>query len=156
MKYIVRVLILLAAFFFGVAANGQSIQQAKFTAGDLWALCQSSDAAVQHGAYKNGFKKTDKLGAEELFRAGQCYGYIRGWMEARDRTQAFVNGKLYVINVLDSKLNDVYLALDKYLREKPLEKGKLADSILFTVFMDNGLIRPEPLDTKPNIQGTVN
>jgi len=138
------------------SANGQNPQATKLTAEALLNNCRNSDLAVQHKAYDKSFKKTDKVGTEEIYYAGLCYGYIQGWMEARDKTTAVVDGKIYVITIMDAKLYDVYTALDKYLRDKPLDKGKLADTVLFTVFEQNGLVKPEQVGTLPQVQQTVN
>ncbi len=150
------VLFTITCLLFACVANGQNPQSTKLTAGALLNNCRNADLAVQHKAYDKSFKKTDKVGTEEIYYAGVCYGYIQGWMEARDKTTAVVDGKVYVITVMDAKLSDVYVALDKYLRDKPLDKGKLADTVLFTLFEQNGLIKPEEVGRLPQVQQTVN
>jgi hypothetical protein len=51
-------------------------------------------------------------------------------------------------------LNDVYVALDKWLRDKPLDKGKLADAVLFEVFLEGKLIKPEEVGSTSAVSQT--
>ena len=91
--------------------------------------------------------KYAKNEGEAAFSAGQCEGYLQGWVEATDGSyRVSKTGKVILVHVdIDSIKSywDIAVALRKNLNDNPLDKGKTADAILEKVLFNAGVLHYE-------------
>ena len=102
--------------------------------------------------------KYAKNEGEAAFSAGQCEGYLQGWVEATDGSYRVSNsGKVILVHVdIDSIKSywDIAVALRKNINDNPLDKGKTADAVLEKVLFNAGVLHYQeqelPLSISPD------
>jgi hypothetical protein len=115
------------------------------TAGDLVASCEKSLTATNaKGQYAQ--KRPD-----DIYKAGQCSGFIEGWLEGLDGSiLTGPSGSGVRLVAVTIKWNEIpgawkiAAALQKDLQDTPLDSGKSADEILRKILLANGLIEQKP------------
>lgn len=119
--------------------------QTSTSAGDLIAACIKSNKAVDSKG------KYDKKHPDNIYKAGQCSGYIQGWMEGLDRAFLVSTSEkspaIVEVSVKWSEIPDIWkiaAAVQKDLQNTPLDSGKPADTILRKVLVANGLMDLKP------------
>jgi hypothetical protein len=135
MENVVKVLVLLLTPCFLVPIAKAT------TAGDLVTSCEKSLTAINvKGQYEQ--KRPD-----DIYKAGQCSGFIEGWLEGLDGSILTAppgsSTRLVVVTIKWSAIPDswkIAAALQKDLRDSPLDSGKSADEILRKILLANELI----------------
>jgi hypothetical protein len=131
-----KTLAILLAFVCCIAAHAAT------TAEQLSTVCQNANRSVNSKGKFDG-KRTD-----DIYAAGQCEGFIEGWLQGIDQGVYTVDSKSYVVTIkwkeLPPSMFTIGAALTKYLKENPLESGKPADKVLLTVLVKSDLLSAAP------------
>lgn len=114
------------------------------SASDLSDTCQKAGTAI------SGKGKWDGKRPEAIYAAGQCEGFIEGWIAGINGS--ILNGKngLVIVSVREDQIKsmwDIAQALAQHLKDAPLDSGKPADSVLQQILLDSGLITTSPAPT---------
>jgi hypothetical protein len=152
MRKITMVFLLLAALLVSLSANAQ-----RAAADNLLTECQQVSKALD-AKHPNQYAKNQ---GEASFSAGQCEGYLQGWVESADGSYRVTKeGKVILVHVDIGSIKsywDIAVALQKNLSDNPLDKGKTADSILEKVLFNAGVLHYEqvklPVSLTPDTDG---
>jgi len=113
------------------------------TAAELSTSCQSASRAV-----KGKESKYDSKHPADIYAAGQCEGYLQGWLEEIDGKAFTQNGKPVIATVKWSQVPNsmftIAAALAKHLKDVPLDAGKPAAEVLRDLIYQNDLLTMAP------------
>jgi hypothetical protein len=126
---------------FGLAMPALAQSSAK----SLSDTCQKAfSATVTKGSAK---ARWDERRPNDIYAAGQCEGFIEGWMDGIDGAILTKGSTAIVLQIKRAQITDswdVANALVKHLQQVPLDGGKPADEVLRNILADNNLITVTP------------
>lgn len=123
---------------------------AQITSSSLSDACQKVTSALK----ANG--KWDERRPQDIYLAGQCNGFIQGWIEGIDGAILTRNNGYVTVQVKRSQIKDswdIATALVKDMREQPLDSGKPADDVLSGILLSSGLLTLTPQFLSSGSQG---
>ncbi len=136
---------LLVMLFINSTANSQ------VSASDLSKTCQKASSAISSRG------KWDGKRPDDVYAAGQCEGFIEGWIQGLDGSILRQEDKFVIVRIRQDQIKtmwDIAVALVKHLDGNPLDSGKPADTVLQKILLENGLINTEPVFMPTTIQSS--